>query len=139
MKGFAKDGVRVDITLNVTGNPPGKLADAELHFIDGPLAGMGIIGFGVWQKRERPTEISVTMPSRQFTVRGEKRSYNLVRVSDPKAPADTAPDEEKKRYYAPLNRTRRLITEAYQNAVSAPADTTAGPDAASEEDDNIPF
>jgi hypothetical protein len=25
--------------------PPGKLADADLHFADGPLAGLKLIGF----------------------------------------------------------------------------------------------
>ena len=29
----------VKIVLNDTGNPAGKLADAELNFTDGPLAG----------------------------------------------------------------------------------------------------
>ena len=32
------DTVTVTITANDRGNPPGKLADAELHFADGPLA-----------------------------------------------------------------------------------------------------
>ena len=30
----------VKITPNEKGNPPGKLADAELHFIDGELDGL---------------------------------------------------------------------------------------------------
>jgi len=29
--------VLVKITLNDKGNPPGKLAEAELHFTEGPL------------------------------------------------------------------------------------------------------
>ena len=33
------DTVTVKITANDKGNPAGKLADAELHFADGPLAG----------------------------------------------------------------------------------------------------
>ena len=35
----------VKITPNDKGNPPGKLADAELHFNDGVLEGMKLIGF----------------------------------------------------------------------------------------------
>ena len=35
----------VKITPNDKGNPPGKLADAELHFTDGPLEGLKLIGF----------------------------------------------------------------------------------------------
>jgi hypothetical protein len=30
---------------------PGKLADAELHFADGPLAGLKLIGFAMWELR----------------------------------------------------------------------------------------
>ena len=35
----------VKITPNDKGNPPGKLADAELHFTEGPLEGLKLIGF----------------------------------------------------------------------------------------------
>ena len=38
---------RVKITPNDKGNPPGKLIDAELHFVDGPLAGFKLIGFSI--------------------------------------------------------------------------------------------
>lgn len=40
--------VRVKITPNENNNPPGKLADAELHFTDGLLEGLKLIGFGIW-------------------------------------------------------------------------------------------
>lgn len=40
----------VKITPNDTGNPPGKLADGELHFTDGPLAGLKLIGFAIWER-----------------------------------------------------------------------------------------
>ena len=32
------------------GNPPGKLADAELHFTDGALEGLKLIGFAIWER-----------------------------------------------------------------------------------------
>ena len=35
----------IKIVSNEKGNPPGKLADAELHFTDGPLEGLKLIGF----------------------------------------------------------------------------------------------
>ena len=35
----------IKITPNDKGNPPGKLADAELHFTDGELQGLKLIGF----------------------------------------------------------------------------------------------
>ena len=47
----------VKITPNDKGNPPGKLADAELHFTEGPLEGLKLIGFcdlGATRRRWRP-------------------------------------------------------------------------------------
>ena len=41
----------IKITPNDKGNPPGKLADAELHFTDGPLEGLKLIGFSIWERR----------------------------------------------------------------------------------------
>jgi hypothetical protein len=41
----------VKITPNDKGNPPGKLAEAEFHFTDGPLAGLKLIGFAIWERR----------------------------------------------------------------------------------------
>jgi hypothetical protein len=60
------------------GNPPGKLADAELHFTSGPLEGLKLIGFGVWE-RKTGTGRNVTFPARQYSVNGERRSFALLR------------------------------------------------------------
>ena len=43
--------VTIKIALNEKGSPAGKLADAELHFHDGALAGMRLIGFAIWERR----------------------------------------------------------------------------------------
>ena len=43
--------VIIRISPNDKGNPPGKLADAELHFTDGPLNGLKLIGFAIWERR----------------------------------------------------------------------------------------
>ncbi|HEX7085665.1 MAG TPA: hypothetical protein VF198_04840 [Vicinamibacterales bacterium] len=75
----------VKITPNDKGNPPGKLADAELHFVDGPLAGLKLIGFAVWERRSGSGR-NVTFPSRQYSVNGERRSFALLRpVADASA------------------------------------------------------
>lgn len=60
------------------GNPPGKLADAELHFTEGALEGLKLIGFGVWERRTGSGR-NVTFPARQYTVNGERRSFALLR------------------------------------------------------------
>jgi len=68
----------VKITPNDKGNPPGKLADAELHFGDGPLAGLKLIGFSIWERRGGNGR-NVTFPARQYSVNGERRSFALLR------------------------------------------------------------
>jgi hypothetical protein len=76
------DTVLVTFTLNDRGTPPGKLADAELHFSDGPLAGLKLIGFAIWERRGGSGR-NVTFPARQYSVNGERRSFALVRpISD---------------------------------------------------------
>jgi len=68
----------VRISPNDKGNPPGKLADAELHFPDGPLAGLRLVGFAVWERRGGGGR-NVTFPARNYSVNGERRSYALLR------------------------------------------------------------
>ena len=70
----------IKITPNDRGNPPGKLADAELHFTDGPLDGLKLIGFSIWeQRRGGGGGRNVTFPARQYSVNGERRSFALLR------------------------------------------------------------
>src|SRR3954447_3166860 len=68
----------VKITPNEKGNPAGKLADAELHFKDGELDGLKLIGFAVWERRGGNGR-NVTFPARQYQVNGERRSFALLR------------------------------------------------------------
>ena len=79
------DTLTVKITPNDAGNPPGKLADAEVHFAGGPLEGMKLIGFAVWERQGSGAR-NVTFPARQYAVNGERRSYALLRpVAEPAA------------------------------------------------------
>lgn len=70
--------MQVKIVPNDKGNPPGKLADAELHFADGPLSGLKLIGFGIWERRGGNGR-NVTFPARQYSVNGERRTFALLR------------------------------------------------------------
>src|SRR5437868_6361080 len=70
--------MHVKITPNDKGNPPGKLADAELHFSDGPLEGLKLIGFSIWE-RHGGNGRNVTFPARQYAVNGERRAFALLR------------------------------------------------------------
>lgn len=74
----APDGdLFVHLIPNDRGNPPGKLAEAELHFTGGSLAGLKLIGFGIWESRAGAR--NVTFPARQYSINGERRAFALLR------------------------------------------------------------
>ena len=77
------DLVSVKIIPNEKGTPSGKLADAEVIFEAdaGPLSGLKLIGFSVWERRDGGK--NVTFPARQYSVNGERRSFALLRPSSP--------------------------------------------------------
>ncbi len=81
MSNHTGDLVSVKIIPNDKGSPPGKLADAEVIFEAdaGPLSGMKLVGFAVWERREGGK--NVTFPSRQYSVNGGRRSFALLRSS----------------------------------------------------------
>ena len=94
---MTNSSIVVKITPNDKGNPPGKLAEAELHFTSGELDGLKLIGFAVWERRGGNGR-NVTFPARQYAVNGERRSFALLRpIVDAGAP----------------DRVRELILEAY--------------------------
>jgi hypothetical protein len=70
--------MKVTFVSNDRGNPPGKLADAELHFNEGPLDGLKLIGFAIWERRSGSGR-NLTFPARQYSVNGERRSFALLR------------------------------------------------------------
>ena len=89
----------IKITPNDRNNPPGKLAEAELHFSEGPLEGLKLIGFSIWeQRRGGGGGRNVTFPARQYNVNGERRSFALLRPM-----VDTTAQ----------NKLRELILDAY--------------------------
>ena len=70
----------------------------ELHFDEGPLNGLKLIGFAIWERRNGRGR-NVTFPARQYTVNGERRSFALLR------PIVDATAQDK---------VRELILDAYQ-------------------------
>ena len=70
--------MQVKIMPNGPGAPADKLADAELHFTDGLLAGLKLVGFSVWERRNGPGR-TVSLPARHYTVSGERRTFVLLR------------------------------------------------------------
>lgn len=98
----------IKILPNDKGNPPGKLADAELHFAEGVLDGLKLIGFAVWERKSGNGR-NVTFPARQYSVNGERRSFALLRPTGDAAAQD---------------RIRDLVLEAYAAHEAAAALTT---------------
>ena len=89
-------------------NTPGRLAEAEIHFRSGILAGMKLIGFAIWARRSG-TGKNVTFPARQYRINGESRSFALLRPVSMDAPSANVRD---------------LILEAYE-AYAATLETDA--------------
>jgi len=86
------------VTNNTAGAAVGKLADAEVHFGDRSLfAGLKLVGFSVWENRNAVRRVVV--PSRQYAVNGERRSFALIQ------PATDATSRE---------RLEAFILERYQ-------------------------
>ena len=93
-----EEAVVVKIIQSEKNTAPGKLADAELHFTEGVLDGLKLVGFTVWERRSG-TGRNVTFPARSYTVGGERRSWALLRPTA----GDAAAQE----------RLRDLILQAY--------------------------
>ncbi|HEX7781099.1 MAG TPA: hypothetical protein VF424_17750 [Vicinamibacterales bacterium] len=97
----------VKFSANDKGNPAGKVADAELHFSGGPLDGLRLVGFAVWERKHGGR--NVTFPARQYSVNGERRSFALLRpISDSTG----------------QNKLRDLILDAYKTHEAEVAATT---------------
>jgi hypothetical protein len=97
--------MKVKFFTNDKGTPAGKLADAELHFSGGPLDGLKLIGFTVWERKTGGR--NVTFPARQYSVNGERRTFALLRPA-----ADNAAQEK----------LRDVILVAYKEHESALAE-----------------
>ena len=98
----------ITFTPNDKGNPPGKLADAELQFSGGPLDGLKLVGFAVWERRTGGR--NVTFPARAYSVNGERRSFALLRpITDAKA----------------QERLRDVVLDAYREHEAAVAEASA--------------
>jgi hypothetical protein len=87
------------------GSPSGKLADAELHFTEGDLQGLRLLGFAVWDRRSGGGR-NVTFPARTYSVNGERRSFALLR------PLSESGAQEK---------VRELVLQAYSEFESQAA------------------
>jgi hypothetical protein len=88
---------------------PGKLAEAELHFTDGLLEGLKLVGFTVWERRTGGGR-NVTFPSRQYVVNGDRRSFALLRPATGDATAQDKVREAILEAFADFEQTNAVAT-----------------------------
>lgn len=98
----------VKIMPHDKGNPPGKLAEAELHFTEGILQGLKLVGFAIWERRSGGGR-NVTFPARSYVVNGDRRAFTLLRPV-----AETSAQD----------RVRDLILTAYAEHEAQPSTET---------------
>jgi len=104
--------MRVHYVLNHGGTPRSKLADVEIHFEEGPLVGLKLVGCSVWRskKGDAPT---VLVPSRSYATAGGVRYYELLRDS-------VGEDEIKDRSRYALKWFKDYIREEYLRLTGLP-------------------
>jgi hypothetical protein len=95
----------------------GKVADAELLFLEGPLAGLKLAGFTVY-RNAKTKEMNVTFPARNYEVNRERRSYKLLR--------GTTVEDEKA--------LKNLIIDAYEELIMVPEQKKVNPNGDTTED-----
>jgi hypothetical protein len=115
---------RIKFQTNDKG-PAGKLADCELHFSAnaGPLAGLKLVGFSVWQRRST-NGYNVTVPARQYAVNGERRSFALLRPIMDATAADNLRDIIIDAWRQQQRDDEPTITPNVEPTRSAPVPTT---------------
>ncbi|MCL5884101.1 MAG: hypothetical protein M1377_01910 [Deltaproteobacteria bacterium] len=72
--------MRVHYVLNHGGVPESRLADVEIHFEEGLLSGLKLVGCSVWRSK-KGEGITVLVPSRSYASMGGVRYYELLRPS----------------------------------------------------------
>jgi hypothetical protein len=105
--------MRIQFILNHKGTPSGKLADVEILFDEGFLAGLTLGGCSIWRplKGDAPT---VLVTSRSYATAGGVRYYQFLRSSN---------DGEKKDQAA-LKTFKQYIRDEYRKIV--PPDPSVG-------------
>jgi hypothetical protein len=122
--------MRVHYVLNHGGTPASKLADVEIHFEEGLLAGLKLVGASVWRskKGEAPT---VLVPSRSYATASGVRYFELLRPSADLVPTAAGTVEDPAAKQA-VRRFKEYVREEYCKIAGLPdvppqaADRAAG-------------
>ncbi len=108
--------MRVHYVLNHGETPAGKLADVEIHFEEGLLQGLKLVGASLWRskKGEGPT---VLVPSRSYATAGGVRYYELLRSSGNGA---SGPGDEDAEGKLAMRRFKEYLREEYRKITALP-------------------
>jgi hypothetical protein len=114
--------MRVHYVLNHGGAPESKLADVEIHFEEGLLSGLKLVGCSVWRARksEKGEVVTVLVPSRSYATGAGVRYYELLRLSD----GVKGPEEPGGRNA--LRRFKDYIRDEYLRIAEPPAEPGGG-------------
>ena len=105
--------MRIQFILNHKGTPSGKLADVEILFEEGFLAGLTLGGCSIWRSK-KGDEPTVLVTSRSYATAGGVRYYQFLRSST---------DGEKEHQTA-LKTFKQYIRDEYRKIV--PPDPSVG-------------
>ena len=120
--------MRVHYVLNHEGTPASKLADVEIHFEEGLLAGLKLVGASVWRskKGEAPT---VLVPSRSYATASGVRYYELLRPSADPVAAGTGAIEDPAAKHA-IRRFKEYVRDEYCRIAALPESPSQPPERA---------
>ena len=110
--------MRVHYVLNHEGMPASKLADVEIHFEEGLLAGLKLVGASVWRSKKGGTP-TVLVPSRSYASASGVRYYELLRPSsDPVAPGTGVVEDPAAKHA--VRRFKEYIRDEYCRIAALP-------------------
>jgi len=105
--------MRVHYLLNHGAAPESKLADVEIHFEEGILSGLKLVGCSVWRSK-KGEGTTVLVPSRSYATAGGVRYYELLRSSEEGGAGDEAGGKLAARKF------REYIRDEYWKIVNLP-------------------
>ena len=106
--------MRIHFVLNHGDTPVSKLADVEIHFEEGLLAGLKLVGCSVWKskKGEVPT---VLVPSRSYATASGIRYFELLRGSSASGLTNETTEDRQA-----VKTFKEYIRKEYQNIATLP-------------------
>ena len=115
--------MKIQFILNNGDPPASKLAEVEIHFEEGCLSGLKLLGCSFWhtKKGQRPT---VLVPCRSYATAGGVRYYELLRGSID----ENDPDQSTGK--VAVRRFKDYVRDEYQKIAGLPVEAEEKPEKA---------